>query len=804
LEKVTTAEILHVLRKYWRYESLRPGQDQAISSILSGRDTLLIMPTGGGKSICYQVPAMLLPGITIVISPLISLMKDQVDTLDEIGLPATFVNSTLSGAEMSARLDAAARGDVKLVYVAPERFESASFQERVRRLSVSLLAVDEAHCVSQWGHDFRPSYLRIARAREMVGSPPVAALTATATGEVRTDIVRQLQLRDPFVLVTGFDRRNLTYHVLRAHNDSEKDRLLLRLLRGREGSAIVYAATRKNVDALTELTAGVGLRAVGYHAGLPDTARKRIQDAFMAGDASIVVATNAFGMGIDKPDVRLVVHYNMPGSLEAYYQEAGRAGRDGQHSDCVLLHAYADRFTHEFFINQTYPPRTTVETVLRELRKRCDDRGMVDLTLLELARQIREVKGDRQLASALRILNEYGLVRQITAGAMPGPMVRLLATPERIRNELAAPERAGELQLLRRLWKFGGGEALYRGVELAWRTLAELAGGRSRAELLLERLQAEGFLGWQQQNLGEGIQLLDRNTPIASLPVDWRAIDARRRSDERKLKRMQGYAYHQECRRGYVLRYFGDPAAMQVCGACDNCLKTADGGPLAAAVGEPDEAPPTARGRSARRQPGREPGRGGAQATPAGPELDEVAEQVFALLKRTRADLAQRTGLPPYFVFNDATLRALARQRPATPEQMLDVPGVGARSLERYGLTVLNTLRAHAGLAPLGELPAQPAPRAPRAPRDPANRPSTQIEAARFARLRALRSELARREGLPAYCIFHDRTLVEIARTWPTSASELQNLPGIGPAKLEKYGEALLRLLQESPSSIGE
>jgi ATP-dependent DNA helicase RecQ len=359
-----------------------------VQGILERRDTLTVMPTGGGKSICYQVPAMLLPGVTIVVSPLISLMKDQVDALDAVGLPATFINSSLGGTEMSSRLQAVERGEVKLLYVAPERFDSPSFLQRVSRLDVSLLAVDEAHCVSQWGHDFRPSYLRLGEVRGELGNPPIAALTATATGEVRLDIVKQLGLHDPQVLVTGFDRRNLTWHVVRVKNDSEKDRALLRMLRGQTGSAVVYAATRKNVDALTALLAGVGIPAVGYHAGLADGDRKRLQDAFMTGDARVVVATNAFGMGIDKPDVRLVVHYNMPGSLEAYYQEGGRAGRDGQPADCVLLYAYQDRFTHEFFVGQAYPPRKFIEDVVSQLRRRADRDGAVMLPVPELARTI--------------------------------------------------------------------------------------------------------------------------------------------------------------------------------------------------------------------------------------------------------------------------------------------------------------------------------------------------------------------------------------------------------------------------------
>ncbi|MBW3630300.1 MAG: ATP-dependent DNA helicase [Gemmatimonadetes bacterium] len=674
-------EARQILRRHWGYDDFRTGQASAISAILQGRDTLTIMPTGGGKSVCYQVPSMLLPGVTVVVSPLISLMKDQVDTLDEIGFPATFLNSSLSSTEMQARLQQVERGEVRLLYVAPERFEAPAFRERIARLNVSLLAVDEAHCVSQWGHDFRPSYLRIGEVRVTLGNPPVAALTATATPEVRRDIEKQLSLRDPNVVVTGFDRRNLAWHVMRAKNDSEKDRLLLQLLRGREGSAVVYASTRKNVDALTALLSGVGIPAVGYHAGLSDVDRKRVQNAFMSGDARVVVATNAFGMGIDKPDVRVVVHYNMPGSLEAYYQEGGRAGRDGGPADCVLLHAYSDRFTHEFFIEQTYPPRKTIESVVKGLRERAGTDGAVYLPLADLARSLGGPKVERQVLSALRILEDYGIVRLLSA--TPGPMrIRLIATPARITRELGAPERAEELRFLRGLWRAAGGDAVYDGVDVEWRTLAQLAGGRDRAGDLLDALQAGGFLEWLPSLDGEGVQLLDRRSPLDALPVDWRGVDARRERELKKLQKMQGYAYVEGCRRGYVLRYFGDPAAMDECGACDHCLGTSTTKEAVSArkksvrVGSP-------RGRASTRST--EPAVPGRAPVTTGP--------VFERLRSLRSDLARKAAIPAYCVLTDRTLGELAARLPSDEEGLLDVPGIGPAKVAKYGSALLAALR---------------------------------------------------------------------------------------------------------------
>jgi len=345
------------LHEHFGYPAFRPGQEAAVESVLGGRDTLVVLPTGGGKSLCYQVPALILPKLTVVISPLISLMKDQVDALESRGLPATFVNSTLTSSQVADRLSRAMRGDVKMLYVAPERFDFGTTAERLRDAGVSLLAVDEAHCISEWGHDFRPSYLRIASVREKLGWPPTVALTATATPHVRTDIVTQLKLDSPTTIITGFDRKNLSYHVLPTKTDQDKDDALVHLLKANDGLAVVYASTRKAVERIAALLDRSRIPAAAYHAGLDDAKRHAVQESFMTEKVRAIVATNAFGMGIDKPNVRLVLHYAMPGTLEAYYQEAGRAGRDGDRATCYLLHAFPDRFTHEFFIKGAYPER---------------------------------------------------------------------------------------------------------------------------------------------------------------------------------------------------------------------------------------------------------------------------------------------------------------------------------------------------------------------------------------------------------------------------------------------------------------
>ena len=341
-----------ILKKYFGYDSFRTGQEEIIQSILSGRDALAIMPTGAGKSLCYQIPALLLPGITLVISPLISLMQDQVKALNEAGVHAAYINSSLTEVQIAKALDLAAGGMYKIIYVAPERLESGRFMEFAHSSEISMVTVDEAHCISQWGQDFRPSYLKIVGFIENLQSRPVvSAFTATATKEVKTDIECILKLSDPKVVVTGFDRKNLYYRVEHAAG-KKKDAFVTDYIRKHpEESGIIYCATRKNVDTLYEELFKQGVPVTAYHAGIDNNTRKKNQEDFIYDRAQVVVATNAFGMGIDKSNVRYVIHYNMPQSMENYYQEAGRAGRDGEDSQCILLFSPQDVIIDKFLLD---------------------------------------------------------------------------------------------------------------------------------------------------------------------------------------------------------------------------------------------------------------------------------------------------------------------------------------------------------------------------------------------------------------------------------------------------------------------
>lgn len=681
-ERPTLDEAREVLRARFGFPEFRPGQERAVSSVLAGRDTLVVLPTGGGKSLCYQVPALLLPGLTVVVSPLISLMKDQVDALTARGIPATFVNSTLTQGEIAERMNRVARGEVKMLYVAPERFDVGTAAERLRNVGVSLLAVDEAHCISEWGHDFRPAYLRVAQLREKLGWPPAVALTATATQQVREDIARQLRFTDNETIITGFDRTNLRYHVIPTKTDADKDAALRDILDEHAGVAIIYASTRRSVEKISQRLEAMRISNMAYHAGLDDAHRHEVQDAFMNESVRAIVATNAFGMGIDKANVRTVIHYTMPGTLEAYYQEAGRAGRDGKMSDVYLLHAFPDRFTHEFFIKGAYPERGTVERVFAKLVGIADRNGMFQLDAGAIAASLPGKVSDREVESALRVLAQAGVIKSDPESASL-VRVRLLATPDRIKRELGAG-REMELGLLRALWRLFG-QSVNDGVTVDLNGLPPGFGGAQGAMPLLDALQDQQFLEWQR--LGGGDRLTNPKRPLSAYPLDWAALDRRRKAELAKLESVQQYAYASGCRRGFVLRYFGDPAAGRDCGGCDNCLGT-----------HAARASSTASSARATLKPGekkrtRAPA-GSTRAPAAEPELVASPEDARVLdrLRALRTTIAREEKVPAYVVFPDRTLLEMAVRRPKSVYALGEIRGVGPARIDKYGQRFLDLL----------------------------------------------------------------------------------------------------------------
>ncbi|HLQ75730.1 MAG TPA: ATP-dependent DNA helicase RecQ, partial [Terriglobia bacterium] len=355
-----------LLREKFGFADFRPAQRQVVELVMAGRNVLGVMPTGSGKSLCFQLPALALPGLTLVVSPLIALMKDQVDHLEELGIPASVVNSTVPRHIQHDRIEDAISGKLKILYVAPERFQNDEFRAALKRLRVSLFAVDEAHCVSTWGHDFRPDYLRLRKVIAELGHPPVIALTATATPAVREDIVKQLAIEGAVEIISGFDRSNLYLEVRETSTVAEKVRAIISLCAGAK-TGIIYAGTRRNVEDIHRSLRRNGIDAVAYHAGLSTIERKAVQERFMSREAGIIVATNAFGMGIDRSDVRFVVHADIPDSVEAYYQEIGRAGRDGEPAQCLLLFSYADKWIPELFIDASHPPADYLKQTFAKL-----------------------------------------------------------------------------------------------------------------------------------------------------------------------------------------------------------------------------------------------------------------------------------------------------------------------------------------------------------------------------------------------------------------------------------------------------
>ena len=560
---------LAALREHFGFEAFRQGQREVIEAILAGHDTVVVMPTGGGKSLCFQLPALMNEGATVVVSPLIALMKDQVDALHARNLPATFINSSVDFEEQKARINGIRQGKYKLVYVAPERFRSAHFVEALKSVNVSLFAVDEAHCVSTWGHDFRPDFLRLKSAVEEIGRPQVVALTATATPHVRADIIEQLGLREPRAFVSGFDRPNLSIRVVHTQKEREKIAHVKTLAAAaRGGSGIIYSSTRKSVEQVARRLKDAGLSVVAYHAGMDEAERTRAQDDFMSGRVQMIVATNAFGMGIDKADIRFVIHYHLPGSIEAYYQEIGRAGRDGLPSECVLLFNYADKRTQDFFIEGSYPPPELIAKVYEALV--ATRQSHIELSTREIAVRA-SIRNEMAVQSALIILEKAGHIERGAAGENRAEM-RLLMPPHLARETVNAKRSARDKQVLFAL--LGGYDLNERAdIEIDTGEFAETVGlDLASVRRSLSSLSAAGVVSYKSGRRTRGLQMLDER-PVSHLRIRPQDLARRAALEQRKLREMISFCYADRCYRAFILDYFGDRSHKPACGTCGVCVK---------------------------------------------------------------------------------------------------------------------------------------------------------------------------------------------------------------------------------------
>ena len=699
------------LQKYFGMVAFRPPQDAVIQAVLDQRDTLVVMPTGGGKSLCFQLPALLLPGVTLVVSPLIALMKDQVDALQARGLPAGLLNSSQTLEQQRITLNAMRNHSLKLVYVAPERFRSRSFMDALPKDAISLFAIDEAHCLSQWGHDFRPDYMRLGNARKTLGNPPCIALTATATPDVQQDIKQQLEMQNQAEFVAGFARENLSFCVRQTRSEADKMDALQTLVQ-QQGTGIIYCATRKSVDSVADKIEHLTHPVIRYHGGLSDSDRTAAQDLFISGKANIVVATNAFGMGIDRSDIRFVCHYEMPGSIEAYYQEGGRAGRDGQPAVCELLFSYVDKRVQEFFIEGANPGKDLIAEIFDLLCAECNPNHEVRRSIDELCESVGRKVNPMAVSTALSVLSRQDWIERFD---IPG---------QRIRGT--------------RIKKFG-------------------QSGRS-------------------------------------LPIDEAALAHKAARDNERLKAVIQFSYAERCRQRWILDYFGESNSTN-CGRCDNCRQVKNRAARALSKDEFTIIQKALSGvarMSYKRGPGEWAPRfgkrkiiqcllGSRSAGIRDSGLDQLS--TYGILKaegRAYVDALfqslERAGLVQVVVESEYPLLKLtatgARVMQGDEQADLELPERTAGAIGRGGAT--------SGKSSKGK----------------AHQPLI-LDQHLYGLLVGLRARIAAESGKPAFTVFPNSVLVELANQKPQDEAAALEIKGIGSTKSKTVLPEFLQVIRE-------
>ncbi|MEM0966744.1 MAG: ATP-dependent DNA helicase RecQ [Verrucomicrobiota bacterium] len=686
------------LNRLFGFSDFRGPQEEIVQDMIEGRDVLVVLPTGGGKSLCYQLPALLSRGMTLVVSPLIALMKDQVDVLKARGAPVAVFHSLQSDEERRETLELIQSGECRLLYVAPERFRANGFIDLLKAHKIDRFAIDEAHCLSQWGHDFRPDYLRLGDVVSQLGRPPVAAFTATATPIVRKDIADHLGLINPVIRVSGFSRPNLAFRVRRVNGEKEKLEAIGNLV-SRWKTGIIYCATRKKVEKVSQTLSDRGVSVISYHGGMDGSAREDAQNRFMAREYDVAVATNAFGMGIDRADVRFVIHHELPGSPEAYYQEAGRAGRDGAPAECELLYNYADRRTQEFFIEGANPDAHLIRAVYDLLRTLADSKNEVLLTIDDLVDHLPDRENPMGVSTSIGILARTGWIERF-----------------------------------------------------------DVSGRRLR-----------------------GTRILQPKKEGSEIPLDENALREKRRRDMLKLESVIRFCEDQStCRQEWILNYFGEESLLP-CGKCDYCTSRED----------PDLRAPSAEEQLVARQILSAVARMSFRTGPRSwaPRFGKAKILDCLLGIESEGPTASFiSGLSTFGILTDepkkriqTIIRELEKRHYLRTEKPDLYPLV---NLTDRGVAVLLDGQAC-------HLDWDTTPKGKKRPKKTSENnkivetsdPETQ---ALFEELRDLRRQIASERGVPAFTIFHDQTLIHLAKERPPDVTAAIRIRGIGPAKVEK------------------